>query len=257
MRAAVFRGAGEPLSIESVPDPSPEPGDLVLRVLGCGICGSDLHMSEQPMPPGMVMGHEYAGEIVEVGRKAAAAGWRTGERVCALPLAGCGQCAHCHAGNVHFCGRVRSFGLGETAGGYAEYVLAGGAESFRLPEGFDGVQGALIEPLAVGLHIVGGRGAARRRQRAGDRGRTGRRSGHAVGAPPGSARDRRQRPGRRAPRAGGPARGDLRDRPRKRGSPAGLRGPRGLAPQRDPGVRRRARHDPGRLRDGPAAGAGS
>ncbi|MCE2391404.1 MAG: alcohol dehydrogenase catalytic domain-containing protein [Proteobacteria bacterium] len=151
----MFRGPGEPLSIERVPDPSPEPGDLVLRVQGCGICGSDLHMSEQRMPPGMVMGHEYAGEVVEVGPEAAAGGWRTGERVCALPLAGCGRCVHCHAGNVHFCQAARSFGLGQAAGGYAEYVLAGAAESFRLPEALDGVQGALVEPLAVGLHIVG------------------------------------------------------------------------------------------------------
>ncbi len=154
MRAAVFQGKGKPLAIEDVPEPTPGPGELVLKVGGCGICGSDLHMSEQPLPAGMVMGHEFAGEIVETGRDVG--DWKSGERVCALPLLGCGSCHWCSAGAVHLCPTLRGAGLGPVGGAYAEYVLVSARETFRLPENLPTHEGALVEPLAVGLHAVHG-----------------------------------------------------------------------------------------------------
>ena len=67
MRAAVWKGAGKSLEIEEVAAPEPGPGELLLKVQACGICGSDLHMSDSPgLPVGMVMGHEFSGEVVEV-----------------------------------------------------------------------------------------------------------------------------------------------------------------------------------------------
>jgi (R,R)-butanediol dehydrogenase/meso-butanediol dehydrogenase/diacetyl reductase len=152
MKAAVFREPGKPLAIEEVPDPRAEPGRLVLRVAGCGICGSDLHMSELNLAPGMVMGHEFAGEIAEVGR--GAGDWKLGERVCALPLVGCGACVQCLTGASPLCAKVGGIGLGAYSGGYAEYVVADARETFRLPESLPTHEGALVEPLAVGLHTV-------------------------------------------------------------------------------------------------------
>jgi (R,R)-butanediol dehydrogenase/meso-butanediol dehydrogenase/diacetyl reductase len=152
MRAAVFQGPGKPLSIENVDDPKPGPGEIVLRVAGCGICGSDLHMSEQTMPAGMVMGHEFAGEIVEVGRDAG--DWKVGDRVCSLPMFGCGKCLWCQTGTTQFCRELRGTGLGPLPGAYAEYVLASAAETLRLPDSVPTHEGALVEPLAVGLHVV-------------------------------------------------------------------------------------------------------
>ena len=152
MKAAVFRAPGEPLAITDVPDPTPAPGQLVLRVAGCGICGSDLHMSEQRLPAGMVMGHEFAGEIAAVGRDAG--DWQVGDAVCALPLIGCGRCLHCLAGDTQFCRELKGTGLGAVPGAYAEYVLASALETFRLPERLAPHEGALVEPLAVGLHVV-------------------------------------------------------------------------------------------------------
>ena len=154
MRAATFEAIGKPLAIETVSDPTPGEGELVLRVRGCGICGSDLHVSELPgaLARGTVMGHEFAGEVAAVGR--GVGGFREGDRVCALPAIGCGRCAACLTGDVMGCPRLRATGFGEIGGGYAEYVVVGEHETLRLPERVAPADGALVEPLAVGLHAV-------------------------------------------------------------------------------------------------------
>jgi (R,R)-butanediol dehydrogenase/meso-butanediol dehydrogenase/diacetyl reductase len=154
MRAALWDGPGKPLRIDRVEDPKPGPSNLLLRVRGCGICGSDLHMSELPvLPRGFVMGHEFSGEVVEVGREAVG-GFRPGDRVCALPGIGCGHCAACLVGDVTMCPSLVTTGLGQNSGGFAEYLVAGSRETLRLPPGIDYRIGALVEPLAVGLHAV-------------------------------------------------------------------------------------------------------
>ena len=155
MKAAVFRALGQPLVIEDVPDPEPGPDELVLAVRSCGICGSDLHASTLPpgLPSGSVMGHEFAGEVVEVGSRARDR-FKPGDRVCALPYIGCGACAACLEGDGTRCPKLRTTGLGQLPGAYAQFVRVGALESLRLPDsvGFHG--GALVEPLAVGLHAV-------------------------------------------------------------------------------------------------------
>src|SRR5579872_1398203 len=91
MRAAVFHRTGERLAIEDRQTPTARPGELVLRVAYCGICGTDIHATEpsaQPLEAGTVLGHEFAGEIAESG----SSDWRAGERVIALPLAECDEC---------------------------------------------------------------------------------------------------------------------------------------------------------------------
>jgi len=155
MKAAVFHGLGQALTIEDRPEPKPGPNELVLRVRSCGICGSDLHAADLPpgLPPGTVMGHEFAGEVVEVGADAKAL-WKPGDRVCALPAIGCGKCRACLSGDVILCQSLRGTGLGQVPGAYAEYVLAGAAESLPLPAGVTFREGALVEPLSVGLHAV-------------------------------------------------------------------------------------------------------
>ena len=161
MRAAVFRAPGERLAIESVADPRPGVDDLVLKVMACGICGSDLHMSEvcdtaggmKPLPAGAVMGHEFSGEIVEIGAGVRGR-WKVGQRVTALPFIGCGQCAACLSGQGHRCASVQYAGMGGLSGGYADYVRVAGHETLALPDGVSWEAGAMVEPLAVGLHAV-------------------------------------------------------------------------------------------------------
>ncbi|HKD66623.1 MAG TPA: alcohol dehydrogenase catalytic domain-containing protein [Candidatus Binataceae bacterium] len=150
MRAAVVRRAGQPLSIERVPDPAPGPGDVVLKVARCGVCGSDLQRTEAGLgdfayQPGDIMGHEFSGEVVALG--ADVSRLRVGDRVAPLPIMGCGNCANCLVGQSLWCANVRMGGKA-----YAEYTIAGQNECLKLPEGLSWGEGALIEPIAVGLH---------------------------------------------------------------------------------------------------------
>ena len=83
--------------IVEIPDPTPGPDELVIRVAACGVCGSDI--KAQPfMPAGMVMGHELGGEIVALGRNVG--DWRVGTNVAVLPVVSCGRCEYCAAGAV-------------------------------------------------------------------------------------------------------------------------------------------------------------
>ncbi|MCH9670252.1 MAG: alcohol dehydrogenase catalytic domain-containing protein [Gammaproteobacteria bacterium] len=163
MKAAVFSRPGDSLSIEQVDDPTAGPNELILRVGACGICGSDLHISDvhdetggmRPLRPGTIMGHEFCGEVVEVG-SAVRGAWTSGQRVTALPYIGCGRCGPCLTGRGHRCqsDTHTGIGMGGLPGGYAEYVKVGAHESLLLPAGVSDAEGAMVEPLAVGLHAV-------------------------------------------------------------------------------------------------------
>jgi (R,R)-butanediol dehydrogenase/meso-butanediol dehydrogenase/diacetyl reductase len=149
MRAVVVTGPRR-LAVEQVPDPTPEPGQVVLRVSACGICGSDLHVHQAGfLPAGAIMGHEFSGEVV-----AGAGALRSGERVCALPVLSCGRCERCESGLGAYCKTQRALGFGQVPGAYAEYVAVAAHEVVRLPSGVDDEQAALVEPLAVGLHAA-------------------------------------------------------------------------------------------------------
>lgn len=150
MRAAVFKGAGQPWEIETLPDPEPGAGEVVIKVCRCGICGTDLHMtsgSSWDFPAGTVLGHEYAGEVVAVG--AGVDTIKAGERITALPATGCGHCDACQSGNLLLCRSMQGY-----IGGFAEYLRAPAASAVKLPQSLSFADGALIEPLAVGLHGV-------------------------------------------------------------------------------------------------------
>lgn len=159
MRAAVFKEVGKPLVIETIDDPKCRPTDLILKVKNCGICGSDLHMTEstsiQPLPGGSVMGHEFAGEVVEVG-SAVKGKWKVGDRVAGFPFICCGDATPCL--NMTYgsgmCAKGMTIGLGQSHGAYAEFVRVGSGGAHKLPDIVSLREGALIEPLAVGLHAV-------------------------------------------------------------------------------------------------------
>lgn len=155
MKAAIFRDVGQPLVVASVPDPVPEPSELVMKVNYCGICGTDLHATRAGLTTacsGQILGHEYVGEIVEVGPDAAG-GWRVGDRVCAMPFIACGRCLPCAAGRFFECGNKKTSGI-DNPGGFAEYVTTGCRETIALPDELDLQSAALVEPLAVGIHAV-------------------------------------------------------------------------------------------------------
>jgi (R,R)-butanediol dehydrogenase/meso-butanediol dehydrogenase/diacetyl reductase len=150
MKAAVFHGLGQPLIVEDIAEPRPGPDEVVLRIGRCGICGSDLHMTREAafaVQPGTVLGHEFAGEIVEVG--SAVETLSTGDRVAVAPLRSCGHCPSCRAGEPAWCARMSLQG-----GGFAEFAVAADRQCLKLPQNTSVADGALVEPLAVALHAV-------------------------------------------------------------------------------------------------------
>jgi len=155
MRAAVFEGAGRPLSVTVVPDPTPSPGELVLRTRCCGICGTDLHMTSgagMSYPAPCVLGHELSGEVVA--RGAGAQRHVIGDRVAVLPFWACGRCAACVAGRPNLCVPYEMVGIGRISGGFAEYTPVKDSCCLRLPDNLGYEHGALAEPLAVALRGV-------------------------------------------------------------------------------------------------------
>ena len=150
MRAAVLQGNGK-LAVEEVEAPPTEPGELVLAVRNCGICGSDLH-AVHSMPPGTIFGHEFAGEVVEI--TDGVEGWKVGDRVVSLPYFSCQQCDRCRRGDGILCMQIRGIGLGPVGGAYADLVRVQPENSFIVPQHVSYREAALVEPLAVGLHGV-------------------------------------------------------------------------------------------------------
>ena len=145
-----MQGLHQPLVVETLPDPTPAEGEVVVKVARCGICGSDLHMTEDAAygkGAGDVLGHEFAGEVVGLGR--GTTGLAIGDLVSVIPLKSCGHCASCRAGEVAWC---EHFGL--QGGGYAQYALTSPNQCIRLPKSASLSDGAIIEPLAVALHGV-------------------------------------------------------------------------------------------------------
>jgi threonine dehydrogenase-like Zn-dependent dehydrogenase len=146
MKAAVYRGAGKPL--ESLPDPQPGPDDVIIKVHRCGICGTDLHMTEGhqwQFSVGTVPGHEYAGEVIECGSNVTQ--FKKGDLITALPSTGCGKCEACYQGNLALCHNAPG-----VMGGYAELMRIPTSVAIKLPSTLSAADGALVEPLAVGLY---------------------------------------------------------------------------------------------------------
>lgn len=150
MKAAVFKGAGIPLVVETLPDPEPGEGQAVIRVQRCGICGTDLHMTSghgNDFPVNSVIGHEYCGEVVAIGKGVDTL--KVGQFVTAMPVGGCGHCAPCLAGYPMACAQMQGL-----VGGFGEYMRIAAQSSVILPETLSPADGALVEPLAVGLRGV-------------------------------------------------------------------------------------------------------
>lgn len=154
---AVFSGGKEKIEVREVPVPSPGPGEALLRVRACGICGSDLHFyrGELPALPTISPGHEFVGDLVEVGE--GVQGFAVGQPLVVEPLCTCRQCAYCRTGSYQLCPKRVLLGT-FASGGLAEYVTVPAYTLYPLPEGMDYELAALVEPLAVavhGLHLVG------------------------------------------------------------------------------------------------------
>lgn len=165
MQAAVWHGRHD-IRVQDVPVPQKPPAGWVqIRVHWCGICGSDLHEYlagpvfipvDHPHPlTGLkgqcTLGHEFSGEIAELGD--GVTGYAVGERVTADACQHCGKCYYCTHGLYNICENLAFTGLMNN-GAFAEYVNVPAELLYKLPDDFPTEAGALIEPLAVGLHAV-------------------------------------------------------------------------------------------------------
>lgn len=151
MKGVVFREIGRVESAE-VPRPEPGPGEVLIRVGYCGICGSDIEALHTGMyEPGLLIGHEFAGTIDELGE--GVDGWQEGDRVVASDAFPCGECLACRRGRPEGCINLTMVGF-SIDGAMAEYVKMPARELHRLPAAMRLRQAALVEPLAVVLHAV-------------------------------------------------------------------------------------------------------
>ncbi|MEX2580556.1 MAG: galactitol-1-phosphate 5-dehydrogenase [Verrucomicrobiales bacterium] len=142
-----------------VPDPKRAANEVVVAVKACGICGSDIHgmdgSSGRRIPP-VIMGHEAAGEIVEVGD--AVSGWKVGDRVTFDSTVYCGECEACRSGRVNLCPERNVLGVScddyRRHGAFAEYVTVPQHILYALPDHVPFEQAAFAEPVSVALHAV-------------------------------------------------------------------------------------------------------
>lgn len=160
MRAAVFEGPGRPLLVTDVPMPAIRPHDVLVRVTACGICHTDLHYIDHNVPtfktPPMILGHETAGVVEEVGSDVE--GLRAGDRVLLPAVLTCGRCAQCRRGRENICERMVMFG-NHVDGAYAEFVAAPAKDVFAVPPEIPLDEAAIIaDAVSTPFHAVTVRG---------------------------------------------------------------------------------------------------
>lgn len=141
------KGVGN-LELRDVPEPTPAPNQVLIEIKAAGICGTDIHVKHDEFPywPPVILGHEFAGEIVQVG--AEVEGWKIGDRVVGEPhTLACGTCPLCRTGNIQICSAKRSPGWG-IDGAFTKYLAYPTHLLHRIPDNLSYVEAALAEPTA-------------------------------------------------------------------------------------------------------------
>ena len=152
MKALVYV-APERMEIQSVAEPSPQEGEVLLSVSAAGVCGSDLHGflgHSERRKPGLVMGHEAVATVLDT--HPSVSGWRKGQRVSFNPLVSCGRCRACLGGRQNLCPSWWLFGMDRVQGTYAERVAVPARQLTPLSHDLSEEEGVLAEPLAVVAH---------------------------------------------------------------------------------------------------------
>jgi 6-hydroxycyclohex-1-ene-1-carbonyl-CoA dehydrogenase len=163
MKAAIFREPHKPLTIENMPVPELHPGDVLVRVIACGVCHTDLHYIDHDVPtfqkPPIILGHEISGVIEKAAPDQQQ--WKPGDRVLLPAVLTCGSCKMCRLGRENICSNMMMFG-NHRNGGYAEFVTAPGKDIFRLPDEIPLVEGCIIaDALSTPYHAVKNRARVR------------------------------------------------------------------------------------------------
>lgn len=155
MKAAKFYNKFD-LRIEDLTEPEVGENDVLIKVHACGICGTDMHIFDgdegaAATPSGTVLGHEFSGEILKVGRRVA--DFKAGDRVCVDPNKLCGKCRFCKGGIGHFCEHIT--GIGTTVnGGFSEMCRVPESQCYKIPDSLSYEEAAMTEPVACCLHGI-------------------------------------------------------------------------------------------------------
>ena len=158
MKAMLLREYKQ-LDVVDMPVPEPGPGEILVRVKACGICGSDVHgwdgSSGRRIPP-LVMGHEAAGIVEKVGGEVV--GFSEGDRLTFDSTVSCGKCEYCRQGSINLCQNRQVLGVSceefRRHGAFAEYVLVPENICYKLPEGLPFEHAALIEAVSIAVHAA-------------------------------------------------------------------------------------------------------
>lgn len=155
MKANYFVGNGS-FQLRDTAIPKAGPGEVVIKNMVCGVCGTDVHIKNgEPgsadVNPPVVLGHEYSGEVIEAGEGVTSLG--PGDHVTVDPNIYCGQCVHCRNGKKQLCESMQAVGVTRD-GGFAQYSLVPEAQAFRLDPSVSFEAGAMAEPLACCLHGI-------------------------------------------------------------------------------------------------------
>ena len=152
MKAVVIEQPNQ-VTVKQVPDPTPNPGHIVIRVEACGICGTDIHVIRGEFEPTrypIVPGHEFCGEVVALG--AGVGNLRVGDFVAGDPSLFDGTCRQCRLGRFNLCENWNAIGVGSVNGACAELVAVPAVNAFLLPSDVPRHWGALVEPLSCAVH---------------------------------------------------------------------------------------------------------
>ena len=155
MKASRFLG-NKTFAVTDLPTPHAGPGELVLRNQVCGVCGTDVHIyhgepGSADVNPPVVLGHEYSGEVVEVGE--GVTGFAVGDHVTVDPNIYCGHCAYCQNGKKQLCPSMAAIGVTRD-GGFAQYSRIPASQAFKLEPTVPWEAAAMAEPLACCLHGI-------------------------------------------------------------------------------------------------------
>ena len=157
MKAIVKTKPGPGLAVQDVPRPACGPADVLIQVRNAGVCGTDLHIAEWDawaqgrVKPPLVLGHEFAGEIVEIGEDAPKT-FKKGDLVTAEGHIICGHCLQCRTGNGHICANTRIIGV-DRAGAFAEFIAMPATNVMKL-DSIPTEIGAIMDPMGNAFHTV-------------------------------------------------------------------------------------------------------
>ena len=157
MKAAVLEKIGE-ITIKEVEKPRPGPGEVLIKLEYVGICGSDVHYFEHGrigdfiVEEPLILGHECSGVVEELG--ADVSGLKIGDRVVPEPGYACNKCEYCKSGRYNLCEKMTFMATPPVDGAFCEYIVYPADMTFRLPDNVSLMEGALIEPLAIGIYAA-------------------------------------------------------------------------------------------------------